>query len=318
MNFISAFLKDVLDLINGFVSSYGWSVILFTLLIRLVLMPLDVKSRRSMMRMNQVQPQMAALQKKYANDKEKLNQKMNELYKKEGVNPLSGCLPMLIQLPILFCMFTAMRVVANEHIVQMIQAMMNGSFAANSAHYLQPFLWIKSIYQPDSFMSTVIPAFGDKLQAIQPVAGTILTQDTLNTVRNFLSSDTYKTIAAQFGAANTYVLQTKMLFWDFNIPTQFNGWFVLPLLAGVTQLISSKLLTPTNTATGTDAQQQTNKMMQWFFPLFSIWICASYTAAFALYWVFINLFQILQQLFINWYFDRKKTNPNPEEEVIKP
>jgi len=314
MNFISAFLKDVLDLINGFVGSYGWSVILFTLLIRLVLMPLDVKSRRSMMRMNQVQPQMAALQKKYANDKEKLNQKMNELYKKEKVNPLSGCLPMLIQLPIMFCMFDAMRVVANEHTVQLLQHMMNNTFTPDM---LQPFMWIKSIYQPDSFLSTIIPAIGDQLQAITPVSGTLLTEQTLATVRQFLTSDAYKAIATQYGA-NAFQFHTKMLMWDLNVPIQFNGWFLLPLLAGGSQLISSKLLMPASPASGTDAQQQTNKMMQWFFPLFSIWICASYTAAFALYWVFINVFQILQQLFINWYFDKKKPKPNAEEEVIKP
>lgn len=301
-------------MINGVVGSYGWSVILFTLLIRLVLMPLDIKSRRSMMRMNQVQPQMAALQKKYANDKEKLNLKMNELYKKEKINPLSGCLPMLIQLPIMFMMFEAMRVVANEHTVKLLQAMMNGTFTPDM---LQPFMWIKSIYQPDSFLSTIIPAIGDKLQSITPVSGTILTDQALTTVRAFLGSDAYKTIATQYGA-NAYQFQTTLLFWPLNVPLQFNGWFILPLLAGASQLISSKLLTPATTTAGTDAQQQTNKMMQWFFPLFSIWICASYTSAFALYWVFINVFQILQQLFINWYFDKKKPKPNPEEEVIKP
>ena len=314
MNFFSAFLKDVLDAIYSFVGSYGWSVILFTLLIRLVLMPLDIKSRRSMMRMNQVQPQMAALQKKYANDKEKLNIKMNELYRKEKINPLSGCLPMLIQLPVLWAMFEAMRVVANEHTIAYLQAMMNGTFTPDM---LQPFLWIKSIFQPDSFLSTIIPAVGDQLQQITPVSGTILTEDTLRVVKEFLAGDAYKAIAAQYGA-NAYVLQTKMLFWDFNIPLQFNGWFILPLLAGGSQLISSRLLTPSNPAAGNETQQQTNKMMQWFFPLFSIWICASYTAAFALYWVFINVFQILQQLFINWYFSKKKLAANSEEEVIKP
>lgn len=314
MNFISAFLKDVLDMINSFVGSYGWSVMLFTLLIRLVLMPLDIKSRRSMMRMNQVQPQLAALQKKYANDKEKLNLKMSELYRKEKINPLSGCLPMLIQLPIMFCMFEAMRVVANEHTIRFLQEMMKGTFTPDM---LQPFLWIKSIFQPDSFLSTIIPAVGDPLRHITPVSGTILTEQTLASVREFLASPDYTKYAVQYGA-NAFQLQTKMLFWDFNIPLQFNGWFLLPLLAGASQFISSKLLTPATPATGTDAQNQTNKMMQWFFPLFSIWICASYTAAFAVYWVFINVFQILQQLFINWYFDKKKTKPNPEEEVIKP
>jgi len=149
------------------------------------------------------------------------------------------------------------------------------------------------------------------------VTGTILTDQTLASVREFLTGATYQNYAAQYGA-NAFQFQTTLLMWPISVPLQFNGWFILPLLAGASQLISSKLLTPTTSAASTSTQQQTNKMMQWFFPLFSIWICASYTAAFALYWVFINVFQILQQLFINWYFDKKKPKPNPEEEVIKP
>jgi YidC/Oxa1 family membrane protein insertase len=316
MNFFSAFLKDILDLINGFVGSYGWSVILFTLLIRLVLMPLDVKSRQSMKRMNEVQPQLNALQKKYANDKEKLNIKMNELYKKEKINPLSGCLPMLIQLPILFTMFTAMRVVANEHTVKMLLAMKDNLFTVDM---LQPFLWIKSIYQPDSFLSTIIPAIGDPLSAIQAVSGTILTEENLTIVREFLNSSQYAQIAQQFGAS-TYQYSAPMMFWTISIPAQFNGLFILPLLAGASQMLSSKLLTPNTAASGaaSDSQQQTNKMMQWFFPFFSIWICATSTSAFALYWVFINVLQIIQQYFINMYFDKKKSKTKLEEEVIKP
>ena len=314
MNFFSAFLKDVLDAINGVVNNYGWSVMLFTFLIRLVLMPLDIKSRRSMMKMSQVQPQMAALQKKYANDKEKLNLKMNELYKKEHVNPLSGCLPMLIQMPILFMMFTAMKVAANEHTINYLLAMMNGTF---KPEMLQSFFWIKSIFQPDSFMSTIIPAVGDALHAITPVSGTILTAENLTAVKDFLSSDAYRTIATQYGA-NAVQFQATLLMWPISVPMQFNGLFLLPLLAGVTQLISAKLLTPATTTAGNDTQQQTNKMMQWFFPLFSIWICATSTAAFSLYWVFINVFQIVQQLAINKYFQNKKDKTTAEEEVIKP
>ena len=77
MNPISSFLKTVLEWIYALVGNYGWSVILFTVLIRAILLPLDVKSKRGMRAMSAVQPKMQALQKKYANDKEKLNQKMN-------------------------------------------------------------------------------------------------------------------------------------------------------------------------------------------------------------------------------------------------
>lgn len=84
------FLVAILNGINSVIHNYGWSMVVFTLLIKLILLPLDYKSRKSMRRMTKLQPQIAKLQKKYANDKEKLNQKSAELYRKEGINPMSG------------------------------------------------------------------------------------------------------------------------------------------------------------------------------------------------------------------------------------
>ena len=75
------FLVAILNGINSVIHNYGWSMVVFTLLIKLVLLPLDYKSRKSMRRMTKLQPQIAKLQKKYANDKEKLNQKTLELYR---------------------------------------------------------------------------------------------------------------------------------------------------------------------------------------------------------------------------------------------
>ena len=115
---MNEFLANIISGINSVVHSYGWSIIIFTVLVKLLVMPLDYKSRKSMRRMTAVQPQMEKLQKKYANDKEKLNQKMAELYRKEGVSPMSGCLPMLISMVILMVMWGAMRLVANTELVK--------------------------------------------------------------------------------------------------------------------------------------------------------------------------------------------------------
>ena len=93
---INSLFVSALNWIYSWVGNYGWSVVVFTLMIRLLVLPLDVKSRRGMRNMTRVQPKVAALQKKYANDKEKLNTKMMELYRKEHVSPTAGCLPMLL------------------------------------------------------------------------------------------------------------------------------------------------------------------------------------------------------------------------------
>ena len=113
---INEFLKTILEWIYGFVGNYGWAVVLFTLLVRLIVMPFDYKSRVGMRKMQKIAPMQAKLQKKYEKDPDKMNKKLQELYREQRVNPLSSCLPMLISLPILIAMFTAMRMVANEHL----------------------------------------------------------------------------------------------------------------------------------------------------------------------------------------------------------
>jgi YidC/Oxa1 family membrane protein insertase len=304
MFFISAFLKDILEYIVQFVGNYGWSVVVFTLVIRIALLPLDIKSKKSMRRMTELQPKMEVLQKKYANDKEKLNQKLSELYRKEKVNPMSSCLPMLLSMPILFCMWDAMRVVANEHTVKMLLAMRDGVFDPAN---MQSWLWIKNVFQPDSFMATIVPTVGDKLSGIAEVSGTLLTKENLDAVREFLTTPEYAAIAAQFGA-DKMIYSAPALFWTINIPAQFNGLFILPVLAFVSQYLTTKL-----TSAGQPQQQKQNAMMTWMFPIMSLFFCASYNAAFAIYWVAVNVFMLAQQVLLTWYYDKK----SPKQEVVK-
>ena len=91
------------------IPSYGVAIILLTLTTRIVLLPLSIKQTRSMREMQVVQPQVKALQKKYKGDRQKLNEEMMKLYKEHGVNPLGGCLPLLLQMPVLFGLFYVIR-----------------------------------------------------------------------------------------------------------------------------------------------------------------------------------------------------------------
>ncbi len=193
---INSLFVSVLNWIYSWVGNYGWSVVVFTLFVRLQVLPLDIKSRRGMRATMRIQPKLQALQKKYANDKEKLNQKTLELYRKEHVSMTAGCLPMLLQWPILIFMFTAMRVVANEHTIQMILDLQNGIEPV-----FQSWLWIKNVFMPDSFMSSILPAAGSALVEIGPVGySSILTAENIEAARAFLATSEYAAIAAQHGA----------------------------------------------------------------------------------------------------------------------
>ncbi len=92
----------VLSWINDYIGNWGWAIIIFTLLVKLLLFPLSYKGMMSMQRLKDLAPQMKELKEKYAKDPQKMNAKMMEMYKKHGANPMGGCLPMLLQIPIFF------------------------------------------------------------------------------------------------------------------------------------------------------------------------------------------------------------------------
>ncbi len=107
-SFIGQPILSCLKVLNNFLGNYGLAIILFTILLRLALLPLTKITLNSMKNMQKIQPEMAAL-KERIEDPKQLQQEMFGLYKKHGVNPLGGCLPMLIQIPVLFGVFTALR-----------------------------------------------------------------------------------------------------------------------------------------------------------------------------------------------------------------
>ncbi len=107
-------IQNVLEYIIVFlyrnvVGNYGVVIILLTIIVRLILTPLTITQTKSMARMQKMQPQLKELQKKYKDDKQKLQQETMEFYRKNNVNPLAGCLPLLLQMPVFFALFQTLR-----------------------------------------------------------------------------------------------------------------------------------------------------------------------------------------------------------------
>lgn len=92
----------IMRLLYNLLHSYGWSLILFTLLIKLVMVPLSIKQQKSSAKIAAIQPQMQEIQKMYAKNQQKMNEEMQKLYEREKYNPAGGCLPMLITFLVLF------------------------------------------------------------------------------------------------------------------------------------------------------------------------------------------------------------------------
>ena len=311
------FLVAILNGINSVIHNYGWSMVVFTLLIKLILLPLDYKSRKSMRRMTRLQPQVAKLQKKYANDKEKLNQKTAELYRREGINPMSGCLPMLVSMVILFIMFAAMRTVANTEMASQALGLLTTGTQTNES-----WLWIKNIWMPDSPFNPVIadsanlrmiPAdiWAKVFVSLDPASVTALAQygidaATISGETVFAALQTLPVYAQETQLWAT-MPQLNLLIVNLSIYAHNNGWFILPILAAVTQYLMT-LSQPQPAADPNNPAASTNKFMKYFFPLFSLWVCSSYNAIFALYWVVGNVFAWVQGLVMNKMFEKMDEN----------
>lgn len=327
--FLNEPLKAILLGIYSVVGNYGWSIVLFTLLIRALLMPLDAKSRKSMRKTQKLQPQIAAIQKKYKNDKDKLNQKTMELYKKEHISPLSGCLPMLLSLPILFGMFGAMNILAHEQVAGHVF-----TYLAGGEPQYQGWLWVKNIWMPDSPFAPLVPDENSIKQVAPENWQSAYNQlsDTqkaaLDTFNQNLSEDqkinydfSTKETTTATAAKMLSVLKTSVPLYDektekvpgwqniqllitqLSIFVFYNGFFLLPLLAAVSQFMMSSAMPQTPTQ---DGKAGSANFMKYFFPIFSLFICFSSNAGFALYWVTANLIAAAQNVLLNKYFDAQE------------
>lgn len=145
MSVIAEPMGWLLSLLYDFIGSYGITLIVFTLLVRGLLFPLYAAQIKSSARMKDVQPKIQAIQKKYANDKETMNIKMMELYKEEKFNPMKGCLPMLIQMPIILALFVLLR---NP------TTFMPDAKMLMAVH--EAFFWIPDLSQPDPWVLPIL------------------------------------------------------------------------------------------------------------------------------------------------------------------
>ncbi len=139
-------LAWLLFLLYGFIKDYGITIILFTIIVKVCLYPLYIKQTKSTARMAEIQPKMQAIQRKYANDQETLNIKLAELYKEEKFNPMGGCLPMLIQMPIVMGLFALLR--------NPMKYMADNDSMIFAFH--ESFLWIEDLSQPDPWILPII------------------------------------------------------------------------------------------------------------------------------------------------------------------
>lgn len=280
----------------------GLCIILFTIIVRLMMMPMTIKQQRFSKLSAMMQPELAAIQNKYKgkNDTasmQKMQLETKAVYEKYGTSPTGGCLQMFIQLPIFYGIFAVVR---------------------DIPYYVPR---VKALFEPVISAITGVANYSQVLIDSGLTTATYDTEDALLKFLNAFSSDQWETLQNAFssygnGISDTIAQQSEQIlhvnnFFGINLATapgfKLSLALLIPLLAGLTQWLSVKLMqakNPVNNDDENNTAAQSMKMMNTMMPIISAVFCISMPSGLGLYWIMGSVVQCIQQLFINKYMDK--------------
>ena len=282
--------------------NYGLAVILFALAVNLVLTPFMAKSKKSMMRSTRLQPRIQELQRRHEGNPQKLNQEMQNLYREEGVNPMSGCLWSLIPFPILIALYSVIR--------QPITRMM---FAAQDVvTTLQDYFVAKGLYT----IPTKADAYVEiKLANLAHEHWDAVTTDLAGKIDGLLDVD-FGFLGLNLGSPPQWNFFVKTDWSDVSVWLPALGLFLIPFISAALSWLSMKVSNAANPQQ--DAQTQASmKTMNLMMPLMSIWICFVMPAAMGVYWIANSVFGMIRDFVLTKVYKRKRDKEDAERQAMR-
>jgi YidC/Oxa1 family membrane protein insertase len=271
-----------------FTKNYGLAVILFALVVKVILLPFQMKSKRSMMRTSRLQPKMKELEKKHGANKQKYNEEVQKLYKEEKINPMSGCLWSLLPFPIIIALFAAIR--------QPLTIMMNVT-------------------------ASLLKEGGTIYNLLSSLGGPVKSAAYLEIEQAVFISRPENISAFQQLASNIRPIDYHFLGmnlgdtprWDFIWNTTWSDssvWlpglllFLLPIVSGVLAYFSSKVNMQMNPSAGGQQQQSSNKMMLMMMPIISVFFAFSMPGAIGVYIIASTAFAMIQDIILTKHYTK--------------
>lgn len=275
-------------------NSYGVALILFTLVIKLIMLPFQMKSKKSMMRMSRVSGQMQELQKRYAKNQAKLQEEMQKLYEEEGVNPMSGCLWSLIPFPILIALYSIIRQPITHFMMlskDVLQTVVQSAADAG--------VNLTNIVMMDK--ATGAPALKDGLYQMAAYGQINLVKAVqemgLSTPEGWFDMN-YNFLGLDLTATPWEYVKNFTFTWAVI------GVILIPILAGLSQFVFSKLTMKTQPQADA-AGGASMKSMMYMMPLMSVYIAFIMPAALGVYWIAQSVFSLIQEAILNKTFSAK-------------
>ncbi|MBE6916422.1 MAG: membrane protein insertase YidC [Ruminococcaceae bacterium] len=295
MDFITIPFGYLLDYLYRFTGNYGISLILFAVLVQLVLLPITIKSKKSMMKMTRLQPRIQAIKEKYANDQQKQQEAIQQLQQEEGASMgCGGCLWSLVPLLILIPLYSVVR----EPIVYMFH---------ESAETASKIIEVIKGANPDLFTTG---AYYEQIIAISNIGQYA---DLVKEALPEISEHTLTGLNAGFigidlgGIPQFNIFDSKLWAWDW----AHIGALLIPLISAGSQILQTLLNQRSNNSLITDKNglqdkeaakkadsAQTGKMMMWMMPIMSLWIGFTVPAALSLYWFVGGIVRTVEDLIL--------------------
>jgi len=298
-NFIAEPFGRFLLFLYDLAGNYGVAILIIAVVIKIVLLPFQMKSKRGMMRQSRLQPKIAEIQKKHGANKTKLNEEMTKLYKEEGVNPASGCLWSILPLPIMFALFYVIRQPLTLMMGVEPSLLKEGGALLNKLNEMHFEPTLNNIYVEIEQAQFITAHFSDFAR---------------------LNIENLREISFNLFPQLNLGLQPK---WDFLWTTTWSNpdvWipglllFLIPLISGGSQFVSTlinKKVTPAApTAEGAGKSMQTMMMLM---PLMSVWFGFILPAALGFYWTIGTICQIGQDIWLT----KKYTKILDAEEAVR-
>ena len=285
--FFSNIFGYVLNFMNNFVGNYGLAIILFTVLIKIIMLPLSIKQQRTMKKSAKLQEQIKVLQFKYKNDPEKLNREMMDLYKKENMSPFSGCLSTIVQFILLIsifymvrCPLTYMERIDKTQIDTYVQQLKDNGMSINQAYseidIIRELDYLKEKFPDDQNL------------------------DKINLNMNFCGLDLSKIPQQNLGDWTVYIIPILYIistFVSMRITTSMQK--KNKEKDGVIDITENKDEKEEEKNEMEDVMEQSNKMMSWMMPIMSVSISLVAPLGLALYWLVNNVLMIGERLVLD-------------------
>ena len=307
-------LGYVLRWIYALVPTFFIAMLLFTLVMRLILFPLSIKNQKSQADRARLAPRLERIQKKYAQDRNKMMQKQQELYDKEGVKMTPGCLPMILQMLVLFSVI-AVIYKPLTYVKMMPQADISTSIAAVVENLPEDKKSVKDrmnqegSYYRELYLIRYADDYSEQIEA------KLVADNKLESAEAAKRVETMKETASQFSLFGISLLEVPS---DYGIKP--NWLWIIVLASGGTALLSSLLSMKYSKASMSQEQQQmggcTNGMM-YMMPLMSLIFSFSVPAGVAVYWTFSNLLAMVQTFVLNKMYDPAKIRAQAEAEYAE-